>query len=174
MEIVSSSIAAMVRLMPSMATEPFCTIHRRMFSGMRTLSVQSVVSRLKLRAGLGDDGIESGHDAGAVDMALDDVAAERTAGGGGQLEVYFRAGLECAERSAVEGFLGEVGVEVGRVDIERCKADAGDGERVAFAEAVGDAGRFYGDAADAAAIGEADEGAGLLDDAGEHESILRE
>ncbi len=101
-------------------------------------------------AGLGDDGVEGGHDAAAVDVALDDVAAEGAAGGGGQFEIDFCAGGERAEGGVVEGFLGEVGVEVGWVDVERGEADAGDAERVAFAEAVGDAGGFDGDTADAA------------------------
>ena len=39
---------------------------------------------------------------------------------------------------------------------------------LAGAQAVGNAGRFDCDASDAAAIDEAYEGAGLLDDAGEH------
>jgi hypothetical protein len=90
----------------------------------------------------------------------------------GKLEIDAGAGSERAERGAVEGFLGEVGVEVGGVGIERGEADAGDAERIAFAEAGGDAGSFDGDAANAAAIGEADEGSGLLDDAGEHGLIL--
>ena len=158
----------MVRLMPSTATEPLWTIHWRTFSGTRTLRVQSVVWRSKLRAGFGDDGVERGHHAGAVDVALHDVAAERAAGGGGQFEVDACAGSERAERSAVERFLREIGVEVGGVGVERGEADAGDAERVAFAQARGDAGSFDGDAANAATIGEADEGSGLLDDAGEH------
>ena len=47
----------------------------------------------------------------AVDVALDDVSAEGTAGGGGQFEVDFGSGGEGAEGGLVEGFLGEVGVE---------------------------------------------------------------
>src|SRR5208283_2455557 len=43
-------------------------------------------------AGLRDDRLERGHCARAVDVALDDVAAERAAGGGGQLEVDLGAG----------------------------------------------------------------------------------
>ena len=102
------------------------------------------------------------------------MAAKRTSCCGWQFEIHFRAGLERAEGCAVQSLLRQVCVEVGRVDIERCEADAGDSEGVAFAEAVGNAGRFDGDAANAAAIGEADEGAGLLNDAGEHGLILRD
>ena len=123
-------------------------------------------------ADAGDDGVEGGHDAAAVDVALDNVAAEGAAGGGGQFEVDLGAGGERAERGLVEGLLGEVGVEEGRVDVERGEADAGDAERVAFAQAGGEAGGFDGEAADAASVLEADDGAGLLDDAGEHGFIL--
>src|ERR1700679_1560400 len=63
-------------------------------------------------------------------------------------------------------------MEVDGVEIESGETDAGDSERVAFAKARGDAGRFNRDAANAAAICEADEGSGLLDDAGEHGFIL--
>ena len=78
------------------------------------------------------------------------MAAERAAGGGGEFEIDLGAGGERAEGGFVEGLLGEVGVEERRVDVERGEADAGDGERVAFAEAVGEAGGFDGETADAA------------------------
>ena len=89
-----------------------------------------------------DQGFEGTEFPGTVDVALDDVAAERAAGGGRQFEIHLCAGLERAERSAVERFLGEVGMEIRRVDIERGEADTGDGEGIAFAEAVCDAGRL--------------------------------
>jgi hypothetical protein len=54
------------------------------------------------------------------------------------------------------------------VNVEGGEADAGDAEGVTLAKATGEDGGFDGDAADAAAVGEADEGSGLLDDAGEH------
>ncbi len=140
MEISSPSIPAIVRLMPSTATEPLCTIHWRTFSGTRTLRVQSVVSGLKSGREGETKGSRRTEFAGAVNMPLNDVAAERAAGGGGQFEVDFCAGLQRAERCPVQGFLGEVGMKVIRVDIERGEADAGDGERIAFAQAAGDAG----------------------------------
>jgi len=124
------------------------------------------------RTGWIDYRIEGAQDPAAIYVALDDVAAEGTAGGGGQFEVDFCAGGQRAEGGFVEGFLRKVGVEVRVIDIERGEADAGDAERIAFAEAVGEAGGFNGDAADAAGFFEADEGAGLLDDAGEHGYIL--
>ena len=127
---------------------------------------------IEVGAGFGDDGIEGGKDAGSVDVALNDVTAERTAGGGGEFEVHFAAGFECTEGRAVEGLVGEVGVEVRWLDIEGSEADAGDGEGVAFAESASYAGGFDGDAANAAAVSKGDESAGLLDDAGEHASIL--
>jgi hypothetical protein len=88
----------------------------------------------------------------AVDVALDDVAAEGAAGGGGQFEIDLGAGGERAEGGAVEGFLGQVGVEERGVDVERGEANAGDAERIAFAETAGEAGSFDRDAADAAAF----------------------
>jgi hypothetical protein len=122
--------------------------------------------------GGGDDGVEDEELAGAIDVALDDVAAERAAGGGGELEVEECAGCKRAEGGLVEGFLGEVGVEESGVNVERGEAYARDAEGIAFAEATGEAGGFDGDAADAAAVEEADESPGLLDDAGEHSLIL--
>ena len=174
MVIVSPSKSAMVRLMPSMATEPLCTIHGRTFSGTRTLSVQSVVSRLN--AGLAGEmtGSREASTPAAVHVALNNVSAEGTAGGGGQFEVDLGAGSEGAKRGLVERFLGEVGVEEGRVHVERGEADAGDAERIAFAQPAGQAGSFDGDAADAATVFQADERAGLFDDAGEHGLILKE
>jgi hypothetical protein len=107
-------------------------------------------------------------------VALDDVAAERAAGSGGQFEIKEGAGGKRAKGCLVKGLLGQVGVEESGMDVERGEAHAGDAERIAFAETAGEAGSFDRDAADAAAIGEADEGSSLLDDAGEHFSILRE
>jgi hypothetical protein len=60
------------------------------------------------------------------------------------------------------------------VNVESGEADAGDAEGVAFAETAGEAWGFDGETADAAGVFEADDGAGLLDDAGEHGYILRE
>ena len=127
---------------------------------------------VEVGAGLGDDGVERGHHARAVDVALHDVAAERAARCGGQFQIDTRAGCKRAERGAIQRFLREVGVEIRGVGIERGEANAGHAERVAFAQARRDAGRFNRDAANAAAIGEADEISCLLDDAGEHESMI--
>jgi hypothetical protein len=41
-----------------------------------------------LRAGFGDYRVKCDEGAGSVDVALNDVAAEGTAGGGGQLKIY--------------------------------------------------------------------------------------
>ena len=89
---------------------------------------------------IGDHRIESGKYAGAIDVALNDVAAEGAAGGGRQFEIDPGAGSERAERSAVEGLLGEVGVKVSGVRIEGGETDAGNAERVTFAQAGGDPG----------------------------------
>ena len=73
---------------------------------------------VEIRAGLGDDGIEGGEGTAVIDVALDDVSAERASGCGGQFQIDFGAGGERAERCAVESFLGQVGVEPGWVDVE--------------------------------------------------------
>ena len=173
-EMVSPSKAAMVRLMPSTATDPFCTIQERTFSGTRTLSVQSVVCRSKLGLVSGDHGVERGHDATSVHMALDDVAAERTAGRRGQFQIDTRAGLERSQRGAVERFPREIGVEVSGVGVQRRQANAGDAQGIAFAEVRGNSRGLDGDAPHAASINQADQRAGLLDDAGEHRSSVSE
>jgi len=74
----------------------------------------------------GDDGVEGEELAAAIDVALNDVAAEWAAGSCGELEIEEGALGERAEGGLVEGFLGEVGVEEGGVDVERGEADAGD------------------------------------------------
>ena len=174
MVMVSPSKSAMVRLMPSTATEPFGTIQGRTFSGTRTLRVQSVVC-------LSNCGLDAGMTGSRAVMMPQPSTWPWTmwpprglAGGGGQFEIDACAGGERAEGGFVEGFLGEVGVEERWVYVEGGEADAGDGERVAFAETGGEAGGFDGETADAACVLEADDGAGLLDDAGEHGFILRE
>ena len=145
MVMVSPSKSAMVRLMPSTATEPLWTIQGRTFSGTRTLRVQSVVWMSK--SGLAGEitGLKRGEGSAAVDVALNDVAAEGAAGGGGEFEVDLGAGSEGAEGGFVEGLLGEVGVEELGVNVESGEADAGDAEGVAFAETAGEAGGFDGD-----------------------------
>ena len=114
MVISSSSTAAMVRLMPSTATEPLW--HHPLAEVFGDADFEGPVGgfAVEVRAGSRDDRVERGQYAGAVDVALHDVAAERAAGGGGQFEIDVCAGGERAERSAVERFLGEIGVEVGR------------------------------------------------------------
>ncbi len=60
----------------------------------------------------GVDGLEGEQGGGAVDVALDDVAAERRACGCGEFEVDDGAGLEAGERGAGDGLGGEIGGEV--------------------------------------------------------------
>jgi hypothetical protein len=105
-------------------------------------------------------------------VALDDVAAERAAGSGGQFEIKEGAGGKRAKGCLVKGLLGEVGVEESGMDVERGQAYTGDAEGIAFAETGGEPWGFDGDAANASAVSEADEGSGLLDDPGEHFPIL--
>src|SRR5580692_6882611 len=106
-------------------------------------------------------------------MALNDVTAEWAAGGRWEFEIDFGARSQRPERGAVERFLSEIGVEVSWVHIERGETDAGDAQRIAFAQARGYSGRFDSDAASAACFLEADQSAGPFDDAGEHISILQ-
>ena len=105
---------------------------------------------------------------GSVHVPLHNVPAEWAARGGGQLKIDAGSGRERAQRGAFQGLMGQVSVEVIGVDIERGEADSRDGKRVALAQPRGNAGSLHGDAANAAAIDEADEGSGLLNDAGEH------
>ena len=109
---------------------------------------------------------------GAVDVALDDVAAERGAGGSGQLEVDRGALAEVGEGGAGQRLGGEIGGEARRegvgLDVERGEADAVDGDAVARVELGGERGRGDGDAGVAFAAGEGEQGAGGLDQSGEH------
>ena len=68
----------------------------------------------------------------------------------------------------------KIRVEVGRVNVQGRQAHARNRQRIALAQARGNAGSFDRDAANAAAVFQADQGPGLLDDAGEHGSILRD
>jgi hypothetical protein len=65
-------------------------------------------------------------------------------------------------------------VEERWIYLKRSEADAGDAEGIAFAQPSGKAGSFDGKTADTACFCKADQCAGLLDDAREHFSILRE
>lgn len=64
-------------------------------------------------------------------------------------------------------------MKVGWVHVKGGEADTGDGERIAFAKAIREAGSFDGDATHAAGFFQADQRAGLFDDASEHAFILR-
>ena len=76
--------------------------------------------------------------AGAVDVALDDVAAEPVAGAQRQLEVDRVARPERAERAAPQRLLHHVGGEAVTVGLDRRQADAVDRHRVARAELAGE------------------------------------
>ena len=86
-------------------------------------------------------------------MPLHNVTAQRAAGGGGQFEINLGAFGQYAERGAIEGFLGQIGVEKFWVGVERRKADTGDAQRIAFAQPRGYAGSFDRNAPHAAAVG---------------------
>ena len=123
------------------------------------LQEHAPVGRVKA---VGVNGLQGEEGGDAIDVTLDDVAAEGRAGGSGEFEVDGAAGPKAAEGGAVEGLLGEVGGEVGGGEIERGEADAGDGDGVAETEAGGetfgsvdkDAGAAvgWGDGADGAVV----------------------
>ena len=73
-------------------------------------------------------GFECEEFAGAIDVALDHVAAEATAGGEGPFEVEAGAGAEVAEVGPGERFGGEVGGEGAGQEIDGGEADAVDGD----------------------------------------------
>ena len=121
---------------------------------------------------VGCDGVEGEEGGGAVDMALNDVASEGRAGGGGEFEVQDGVGAEVGECGAGDGLGGEVGGEARRegvgFDAERSKADAVDCDAVAGVEARGERGCSDGDTGCAFGGGDGEEGAGGFDESGEH------
>ena len=64
-------------------------------------------------------------------MALHEVAAEAGAGGEGAFEIHQVAGFFFAEDRAAEGFAGEIGGEMVRVEFDDGEAAAVDGDAVA-------------------------------------------
>ena len=119
------------------------------------------------------DGIECDEGRGGVDVTLDDVSAERRAGGGGELEIDDGVGPEARERGACDGLCGEIGGEARRKGVgfyvERGEADSADGDRVTRIEAADERGRCGdGDAGDAGVWGDVKNGSRGFDQAGEH------
>ena len=107
--------------------------------------------------------------ADAIDVAADEVAAER--GGKGQrvFEVDRVAGLQRAEGGQAQGFVRDVGAEVVGAERNGGEADAADGDAVAegaAAEVKGGGGD--GEGAVVAVVGAALQGAGGFYDACEH------
>jgi len=124
------------------------------------------------------DRFEAKELAAAVDVTLDNMAAERGAGCGGEFEIHDGAGLETAERGAVQGFFGEIGVEKRRLGVEGDGREGGEtgsahGHAVADAKAVGEGRSGDGNARGAGARLEANDGPGGFDDPGEHVFRLR-
>ena len=108
----------------------------------------------------GDEG------AGAVDVAADEMAAERIARAEGTFEVEGGADGTGGEGGTVEGLAEDVEVEAaGGVGDER-EADAVDGD--AFADVGGWELGAHGEAGGAAMVGDAFETPQLLDKSGEH------
>ena len=74
------------------------------------------------------EGVERQEFAGAIDVALDDVAAEAAAGGKGALQIDARTGAQVAQIAAPEGLRGEIGGEGIGPQIDGGKTDAVDGD----------------------------------------------
>jgi hypothetical protein len=122
--------------------------------------------------GVGREGGQGDEGGGAVDVALNDVAAEGRTGGGWEFEVEDGVGAEVGEGGAGDGLGGEVGGEargegVG-LDAEGGEADAVDRDAVAGVEAGGERGGGDGDAGGSCGGGDGEQGAGGFDQAGEH------
>ena len=95
------SSAAMVRLMPSMAMEPFSTRKGSSSAGTRTRSHQFS----------SPSGSEREELARAVHVALHDVAAQTAGGRKRALQVHARARAQVAQVAAAQGFGRHVGGE---------------------------------------------------------------
>ena len=121
---------------------------------------------------VGCDGVECDEGGGAVDMALNDVAAEGRADGCGELQVEDGVGTQVGERGAGESFGCKVGGEARRegvgFDAECGEADAVDCDAVAGVEARGECGRGDGDACCAFSGSDGKEGASGFDESREH------
>ena len=113
-------------------------------------------------------------DAGAVDVALDDVAAEAAARRDRPLQVDPRARDGAGERGAAQGLGHDVGGEraVGGAELDDRQADAVDGDRGAGYGVRRDDGPAHGDPRGVRAGIEAHDLAQLFHDAGEHLSDL--
>ena len=89
---------------------------------------------------IGAAGFQLEDGGGAIDVALDEVAAHAGIGAHGAFEVDPVAGLEGAEVGSGEGFSEQIEGENGRGDVGGGQAAAVDGEAVAEVEARGEAG----------------------------------
>ena len=118
--------------------------------------------------GFGRDGVQREQGGGAVDVALDDVAAERRACGSGELQVDDGAGAEMGKRGAGDGLGGEVGGEGSGGDVEGGEADSVDGDAIAEGEACGERWRVDGDAGRSGGGRGGEDGSGGFDEASEH------
>lgn len=106
--------------------------------------------------------------AGAVDVALHDVAAEAVADGGGPLEVDAGADGEGAEAGALEGLRHDIGGELVAFVVDDGEAYAVDGDGVAVFRALGDHGAAQAEATGVVEGLDGGDLAQLFDDSGEH------
>ena len=107
---------------------------------------------------------------GAVDVALDDVAAEPAVGGHRALEVDAVARSERAQAAAGERLGHDVDREAGRVVLGHGEADAVDGDGGAVRRVADDEGSVDAQHGRVGAVLDRRDGAQLLDDSGEHVS----
>src|SRR4051794_25445502 len=117
-----------------------------------------------LAGGTRDDGGD------AVDVALDQVAAQPGGQGRGSFEVDRVVRAQDRERRTVERLLHDVGGEPAAVDLDHGQTDAVDGDRVAVPGVRGDG--LAADGQPGTVVAPADDAAKLLDDAGEHAGCL--
>ena len=106
-------------------------------------------------------------------MTLDDMPAERSPCWSGKLKVHNRIGFETGESRARDSFGSKVGGKARRksiwLDVQRCEADATNGNRVAGGEATNECcWRADGDPRDSSVGHDAEDGSRGFDQAGEH------
>ncbi len=113
-------------------------------------------------------GLAGGDGADAVHVALDEVAAEAAADGGGAFEVDAGAGGEGAEAGAGEGLGHDVGGEGVTVVVDHGQADAVDGDGVAVPGALGDDRAAQPEAGGVTELLDGGDFPEFFDDSGEH------
>ena len=163
---------AIVKLIPSIATDPLCTIHCRVASGTRTFKVQSVVCSSNScshaapqapapssRRRRPRDPAPHARPADSPPPSAIPDSPSRPAPG--------------PQRSPVQRLLRQVGVKINRVHIQRRQTHAGNRQRITLTQPRRNPRRLHGQPPHAAAIHKADQRPRLLNNSGKHGSILK-